>query len=220
MKEDVLEQIVDDYLQFRGYFTIHNIRFKPDPGHPEYDDEQDRVPSDVDVVGYNPLLTGPDRVWVVSCKAWQKGFNPAGELKKLKGEKSSGKKEAWRHFRELWVPKWSGALHAKIQQLTGENNFSYRIAVTRLVGAGDPGKWALDPRIRENLPGSTFGFLELEEMWELLRAELTQTPASSEIGRLMQLLKAAGLTAPRAAPPSSPVPGSDADIAEEQENQL
>jgi hypothetical protein len=32
MKEDVLEQIVDDYLQFKGYFTTHNVRFKPDPG--------------------------------------------------------------------------------------------------------------------------------------------------------------------------------------------
>ncbi len=29
MKEDVLEQIVDDYLQLNGYFTVHNVRFKP-----------------------------------------------------------------------------------------------------------------------------------------------------------------------------------------------
>jgi len=33
MKEDVLEQIVDDYLQFRGYFTTHNVKVRPDPGH-------------------------------------------------------------------------------------------------------------------------------------------------------------------------------------------
>jgi hypothetical protein len=50
--------------------------------------------------------------------------------------------------------------------------------------------------------------------------ELTKTPASSEIGRLVQLLKAAGLTAPRAvAPPTAPTPGSDAAIAEEEENE-
>jgi len=30
VKEDILEQIVDDYLQFNGYFTTHNVRFKPD----------------------------------------------------------------------------------------------------------------------------------------------------------------------------------------------
>jgi len=28
MKEDVLEQIVDDYLQFKGYFATHNVRFR------------------------------------------------------------------------------------------------------------------------------------------------------------------------------------------------
>jgi len=29
MKEDVLEQIVDDYPQMQGYFTAHNVRFNP-----------------------------------------------------------------------------------------------------------------------------------------------------------------------------------------------
>ena len=32
MKEDILEQLVDDYLQTEGYFTRHNLKFKPDPG--------------------------------------------------------------------------------------------------------------------------------------------------------------------------------------------
>lgn len=27
MKEDVLEQVVDDYLKFKGYFTTHNVTF-------------------------------------------------------------------------------------------------------------------------------------------------------------------------------------------------
>ena len=49
-KEDVLEQIVEDYLQHRGYFTVHNIRFRPDPAQPDYVTNQDAVYSDVDVV--------------------------------------------------------------------------------------------------------------------------------------------------------------------------
>ncbi|HEX2295833.1 MAG TPA: hypothetical protein VHN37_11040 [Actinomycetota bacterium] len=73
MKEDVLEQIVDDYLQFSGYFTRHNVRFKPDQSHPEYIAEKDRVSSDVDVVGFSPRRYGVDQVVVVSCKAWQDG---------------------------------------------------------------------------------------------------------------------------------------------------
>jgi hypothetical protein len=31
MKEDILEQLVDDWLQSRGYFTQHNLKFKPRP---------------------------------------------------------------------------------------------------------------------------------------------------------------------------------------------
>ena len=51
MKEDVLEQIVDDYLKVRGYFTVHNVSFRPRSTDPDYEAEKDRVPSDVDVIG-------------------------------------------------------------------------------------------------------------------------------------------------------------------------
>ena len=35
MKEDVLAQIVDDYLRFDG-FTTHKLRFRLRPDDPEY----------------------------------------------------------------------------------------------------------------------------------------------------------------------------------------
>lgn len=58
--------------------------------------------------------------------------------------------------------------------------------------------------------------LTLEEMWGSLPAELKKTPASSEIGRLAQLLKAAGVTGPTVVTtPDPPLPGSDAALAEE-----
>ena len=220
MKEDVLEQIVDDYLQFNGYFTTHNVRFKPDSARPDYVADQDRVPSDVDVVGYNPRVAGVDQVIVVSCKAWQDGFNPGRKLAELRGDRPSPKGRAtWRHFRELWVPKWSDAFRQSITDLTGRDTFTYRIAVTRLVGEGSPDAWTTDPTILQNLPGCPVGFLTLEDMWKTMLDELTKTPAASEIGRLVQLLKAAGLTAPKAAPPRPPEPGSDAAIVEEVENE-
>ena len=93
MKEDVLEQVVDDYLQLRGYFTTHNLRFKPDKSHPKFVSAQDSVPSDVDVIGINPLLTGPARVRVVSCKAWQTGFNADAKLREMRGQKKNAKRE-------------------------------------------------------------------------------------------------------------------------------
>lgn len=61
MKEDVLEQIVDDYLQMQGYFTTHNVRFNP-PRDQYYVSQTDSVPSDIDVVGLHPRLTGTERV--------------------------------------------------------------------------------------------------------------------------------------------------------------
>jgi hypothetical protein len=60
---------------------------------------------------------------------------------------------------------------------------------------------------------------QANEKGDELLAELKKTPASSEIGRLAVLLKAAGMTAPTVvAPPDPPVAGSDAAIADEVES--
>src|SRR5687767_5430614 len=108
MKEDILEQIVDEYLQHRGYFTVHNVRFRPGEDDPEYVTNQDSVRSDVDVVGYNPLERGTARVWVVSCKSWQPGFDATMQMRRLVEEAAAprGGRHAWKTFRELWNPKW------------------------------------------------------------------------------------------------------------------
>ncbi len=217
MKEDVLEQIVDDYLQFDGYFTIHNVPFRPRSDHPEYVVAEDSVPSDVDVVGYDPNKSGREPVMVVSCKSWQSGFDATAKLAELRGEKSNPKRATWRHFRELWIPKWSEAFRQAISECSGQRDFTYRIAVTRL--RGDADAWGEDPTISANLSGCSVGFLPLENMWVAMLDELTTTPAPSEIGRLAQLLKAAGLTAKKVvAEPAGPAPGSEAAVLQEAEN--
>src|ERR1700735_1431467 len=76
MKEDVLEQMVDDYLQLQGYFTPQKGRFNP-PKDQDYVTRDESVPSDIDVVGLHPLRTGADRVIVVSCESWQSGLDAA-----------------------------------------------------------------------------------------------------------------------------------------------
>ena len=216
MKEDVLEQVVDDFLQFEGFLTTHNVRFKPRSDHPEYFVAEDSVASDVDVVGYHPNRSGAERVMVVSCKAWQAGFDATGKLAELRGEKRNPKRATWRHFRELWVPKWSEAFRQEIFKRTGQRDFAYRIAVTRL--RGDADAWGRDPTIAANLDGCSVGFLRLEDMWAAMLEKLTTTPAASEIGRLAQLLKAAGLTAPKpVAEPKGPKPGSEAAVLEQAE---
>lgn len=193
MKEDVLEQVVDDYLQLNGYFTMHNIRFRPSTDHPQYVSKDDSVHSDLDVLGVNPNVVGPSRVIAVSCKSWQVGFNAENKLAELRGEKKGGKRPTWRMFRELWSPKWSEAFVDRIEDLTGQRDFEYRIAVTRLVGAGSAEAWNEDATIRANLPNCPISFLTMEDMWKNVVESLGTTPAASEIGRLAQLLKASGV---------------------------
>lgn len=211
MKEDVLEQIVDDYLQTQGYFTTHNVRFNPSKDHPDYVSRNDSVASDVDVVGFHPRRTGRDRVMVVSCKSWQTGFDATRILAQLRGEAKNPKRPQELRFRELWLPKWSQGFRQRIEELTGQNEFTYCLAVTHV--KGDTAAWSADPTICENLAGNPLRFLTLATMWSEVLAEVTSTPASSEIGRLAQLLKAAGLTTPKpVAPPSGPAPGSAAEL--------
>lgn len=195
MKEDVLEQIVGDYLNFKGYFTIHNVPFHPDKESQGYEASEDSVPSDIDIIGINPRKRGTDRVIVVTCKSWQGGFHAKRLLEQLHEKKKNPKREIWRHFRELWKPKWSKAFLSEIESRTGVTKFTYKIAVTRLTGDSTGwSAWSTDKTIAKNLPGCPVGFLQVEEMWNEILEELTERPAPSEIGRLAQLLKAARLT--------------------------
>src|SRR6267154_241992 len=107
MKEDILEQLVDDYLQSQGYFTRHNLKFRPSQDGTEFVSKKDSNHSDIDVIGYNPHLPGTERVVAVSCKSWQSGFRVKSWLNALEGKKKISGRESWKFFRELIEPKWS-----------------------------------------------------------------------------------------------------------------
>lgn len=103
-KEDILEQIVEEYLIHQGYFVQHNLKFLPRKDHPDFIKIQDSNHSDIDVIGLHPMLTGHRKVVVVSCKSWQKGFRPTSELSAIQQNKIRRGREAWQAFRELTVP--------------------------------------------------------------------------------------------------------------------
>jgi len=101
MKEDVLEQVVEDYLQLRGYFTIHNLRFKPDKV--TLNTSRTKMAFRATSSRWHQSIAdrasaGPRR----SCKAWQSGFEAAAKLAQMRGERKQPKCQTWQHCRELW----------------------------------------------------------------------------------------------------------------------
>lgn len=190
-KEDILEQLVEEFLIHRGYFVRHNVKFLPRKDHAEFSSKLDSNHSDIDVLAFNPLLQGADRIWAVSCKSWQSGFDPAVKIAEISQNKIVNGREAWKGFRELVSPKWSEAFIATIQKATGESRFTYVTAVTKLVGAAQV--WETHPPFCEAMVGNPIKLITLREMLEEVYSELKTTLAGTELGRMLQLFRAAGV---------------------------
>jgi hypothetical protein len=190
MKEDILEQLVDCYLQSKGYFTRHNLKFKPRKDHKDFIVKQDSNHSDIDVIGYNPCLPSPDNIWVVSCKSWQAGFSVNEKIKQIVKNKRLGGKESWRYFRELVVDKWADALIEEVKKATGSKRFTYVTAVTSI--KGDRAIWEKEPMFLRKLRKNPIRIISLKDMIDDLTPTLTKTVVPSQFVRTLQLLKAAG----------------------------
>jgi len=190
-KEDILEQIVEEYLVHKGYFVQHNLKFLPRKDHPNFITNQDSNHSDIDVIGYHPLIKGDRKVMVVSCKSWQQGFNPASELDAIVNDKIRRGRKAWQAFRELTVPKWSEAFVKAVKDATGSDRFTYVTAVTRLVGERSIGE-THEP-FRKAIGGNPVTILTFREMITEIQGQLTTTLAATEVGRMLQLFAAADM---------------------------
>jgi hypothetical protein len=189
VKEDILEQLVDDYLQSQGYFTRHNIKFRPRPDHPDYIRAKDSNHSDIDVIGFHPHKKAYARVWAVSCKSWQSGFRVETKLSELIENKKVSGREAWQFFRELMKPKWSQAFVDAVEKATGTRRFTYVLAVTAIIG--DPKLWETHQPFIQAMEGNRIRMIDLTEMLNHIQQLSTTTVASSDIGRVLQLMRAA-----------------------------
>ena len=194
-KEDILEQIVEEYLVHKGYFVQHNLKFLPRKDHPEFVSNQDSNHSDIDVIGYHPTLKGDRKVLAVSCKSWQSGFNPASEIDAIEKDKVRRGRKAWQAFRELTVPKWSEAFLKAVHDATGTDRFTYILAVAKL--NGDKATWESYQPFRDALGGNPVTILTFREMVAEIVDELTTTLAATEVGRMLQMFQAAGIRVDR-----------------------
>jgi len=179
---------VEDYLVHKGYFVQHNLKFLPRKDHPDFISNQDSNHSDIDVMGYHPLIKGERKV---ICKSWQQGFNPASELDAILNDKTRRGRKAWQAFRELTVPKWSEAFLKTVADASGSDRFTYVTAVTRLVG--DKSVWEDHEPFRQAIGGNPITILTLREMVTEIQGQLTTTLAATEVGRMLQLFAAADM---------------------------
>lgn len=190
-KEDILEQLVEDFLIHRGYFVRHNIKFLPRKSHLDYKAKLDSNHSDIDVLGYHPRRRGADRVWAVSCKSWQSGFHVSSKLTEIKENKKVSGRDAWKGFRELTSPKWSEGFVDAIEEATGQRDFTYVIAVTKLVG--DPKLWENYPPFCKAMANNPIRVIPLRQMLAKIQDDVRTTLAGTELGRMLQLIRAAGV---------------------------
>ncbi|HEU4805822.1 MAG TPA: hypothetical protein VFS91_08465 [Nitrobacter sp.] len=190
MKEDILEQLVDEYLMHKGYFTMHNVKFKPRSDHPDYIREKDAVASDIDGLAIHPLIQGPERVIAVSCKSWQEGFNPGYSLGCISSDKKIGGRTAWLSFRELCSDKWADAFLNAVEVRTGTRQFVYWTAVTRLLNPASQTGWEENSDFRQRLEGNPIRLVAFADMLDDVWDQLSKTVAATELGRMIQLMKA------------------------------
>ncbi len=204
MKEDILEQAVDDWLLSQpGTFTKHNVKFKPSNDDPEWLKGTDAVNSDIDVLAIHTKKKGTDSVSAASCKSWQNGFSPDGWYKKLKDQnKKVNRKEAWKYFREIAIKKWGNALAKKIFEETGSKHFTYYLVVTKLNGrdlANTVYQFENDEVFLNNLRYDSkskvrIKIITFKEIFiEHFRSRKLKTLEATELGRLLQILKASGV---------------------------
>ncbi|MBO8173103.1 MAG: hypothetical protein H0Z33_14585 [Bacillaceae bacterium] len=209
MKEDILEQLVEDWLVAKeGCFVKHNIRYRPDKSHPDYESKKDSVHSDIDILAYFCTEKDPvSKVCAVTCKSWQGGFNlkywkDVLEATPKYNQKTSEPREKWKYFREITSDKWIEAFLNQIEEETGQRDFTYYIAVTKTIGdnsdkEGLEQSKVIQERFLQKNSRIKIKVVELKDILEDYKKRLQEkdTPAleSTEVGRLLQLIYAADM---------------------------
>jgi hypothetical protein len=88
------------------------------------------------------------------------------------------------------IPTWATAFRATVAELTGSSSFTYITAVTKVIGSRSA--WQDNATFREHLGGNPIEILTFGDMLKELFPFIDTTPASSQVGRVLQLIKASG----------------------------
>ena len=184
MTNDILEQITEDYLRELGYFTQHNVPYRPN---------NSGTHSDIDIVALHPSKKGVSRVIVVSCKSWQSGVDIKEVLNALatNPDKIIHGGTMKKRFREIADPIWSKALREEIFKRTKSSSFTFLLSATSF--KGDRKTFIEFPLFKNNLKECNIELIDFAKMITVIKQELTTTPSHSELSRLLQLMKASDI---------------------------
>ena len=112
-------------------------------------------------------------------------------------------REKWKYFRELTSDKWIKAFLDKIESETGQRQLNYYIAVTKLKDESIGYKSLTTPKKIENRFKKYRGKIQLSiitledilgDYFDRIKEKETTSLESSDVGRLLQLINASGLT--------------------------
>ena len=202
MTEDILEQLISSYfLRKPSTFTKHNIKYRPVLETMSKEEKKlYSVNSDIDVISIN---TKTKNVNVVTCKSWQGGFDIKDFYNLLSNENNHTRiksgREIWKSFRELTNPIWAKAFCDKIFEETNSKEFNYIIAITKISNPEFIDQFCDCELFLKNLSNNgeyqvKIKFLTIEEIFtEIQNSNISTAVESTEIGRILQLLKSAGL---------------------------
>jgi len=193
MVNDVLEQLAEDYFREKGYFTQHNVKYRPNQSKLSTAEKLlYSVNSDIDVIGIHPKKSGIEKVIVISCKSWQGGLHLKDLIKLEKAYGSNDfRNKGIKTFKELFHPEWSAALRKMVYELTGRKNFIFYLALTRYIGGKEEiKKWEKNDIISKHLKNCKIKIIDFKEMMLYIQNNIDKTPSHSELSRLVQLVKA------------------------------
>lgn len=88
-------------------------------------------------------------------------------------------------------PKWSEAFISAVTKATGETSFTYVTAVTKLLGNAEV--WEKHASFCHAMADNPIKIITLHEMLAEVHGQLKKTIADAELGRMLQLFRAAGI---------------------------
>jgi hypothetical protein len=90
----------------------------------------------------------------------------------------------------LCSDKWADGFVGAVERATGTSEFTYWTAVTRVLNPSSRGAWENNLDFKRRLRGNPIRLVSFADMLDDVWGQLSKTVAATELGRMVQLMKA------------------------------